>query len=253
MFLKYVVLSTLVLTSSLSMAADSAKDLMLKVENKKAPKNTEQEAEMVLISKSGKEKKRLLKIWGEKKGDDSKSLIKFKKPRRMKNTGFLTVKENNKTQQWLYLPNVSKKPRRIAEGDKGGSFLGSQFFYIDLEPTKTEDYNYKTLRKEKIDGVEYTVIESTPKDKDHVYSKAIVWIDAKNLIRKKAEMYQKSKLLKIIEAVKIEKVQGFDTVMLTRVRNLKNKKSSEMRVKSVKYDTSISKSQFSLNSLTKSL
>ena len=78
-----------------------------------------------------------------------------------------------------FLPNVSKKARRIAEGDKGSSFLGSQFFYIDLEPTKTEDYTRKTLKTEKIDGIEYTVIESTPKDKDHVYSKAVVWVDVK--------------------------------------------------------------------------
>ena len=66
-------------------------------------------------------------------------------------------------------------------------------------------------------------------------------------------MYQKSKLLKIIEAVKIEKVQGFDTVIITRVKNVKNKKASEMRLKSVKYDTAIKSSQFSLNSLTKKL
>ena len=253
MFARNLALSIVMIASSLSHAADSAKDIMLKLENKKAPKNAYQEAEMVLISKSGKEKKRLLKIWGEKKGDDSKSMIKFLKPRRMKNTGFLTVTENDSTQQWLFLPNVSKKARRIAEGDKGGSFLGSQFFYVDLEPTKTEDFTYKTLKTEKIDGVEYTVIESTPKDKSYVYSKAVLWIDAKNLIRKKAELYQKSKLLKIIEAVKMEKIQGFDTVMVTRVKNLKNKKSSEMRLKSVKYDTAIKSSQFSLNSLTKKL
>lgn len=253
MFMRNLALCALLLSSSFCLAADSAKDIMLKLENKKSAKNSLQEAEMVLISKSGKEKKRLLKIWGEKKGDDSKSLIKFMKPRRMKNTGFLTVTEKDKTQQWLFLPNVSKKSRRIAEGDKGGSFLGSQFFYIDLEPTKTEDYTHKTLKTEKIDGVDYTVIESIPIDKDHVYSKAVVWVDVKNLIQKKAELYQKSKLLKIIEAVKIEKIQGFDTVMLTRVRNLKNKKASEMRLKSVKYDTAIKSSQFSLNSLTKKL
>ena len=88
MFIRSLALSALVLSSSLSLAADSAKDIMLKLENKKSPTNTFQEAEMVLISKSGKEKKRLLKIWGEEKGDDSKSLIKFMKPRRMKDTGF---------------------------------------------------------------------------------------------------------------------------------------------------------------------
>ena len=73
MFIRSLALSALVLSSSLSLAADSAKDIMLKLENKKSPKNAFQEAEMELISKSGKEKKRLLKIWAEKKGNDSKS------------------------------------------------------------------------------------------------------------------------------------------------------------------------------------
>ena len=253
MLLRNFFLGLLIVTSSLSLAADSARDLMLKVENKKSPKTTEQEAEMALISKSGKEKTRLLKIWGSKNGKTTKALIKFLKPRRMKNTGFMTLSNDGSTQQWLFLPNVSKKARRIAKGDKGGSFLGSQFFYIDLEPVETDDFTHKTLKTEKIDGVTYTVVESTPKDKDHVYSKIVAWVDPVELIQKKAELYQKGKLLKKIEVLKLEKIQGYNTVMVTRVENLKNKKASEMRIKSVTYDKGVKDSTFSQNFLTKKL
>ena len=253
MLLKKVLLSYLLIMTSVGFAADSARDIMLKLEKKKSADTSEQEAEMILISKSGKEKKRLLKIWGRKVGDKEEALLKFKKPRRMKNTGFLTLSEKGKTQQWLFLPNVSKKARRIADGDKGGSFLGSQFFYIDLEPAKTDDFTYKIIKKEKLEGVDYTVIESTPKDKSHVYSKIVAWVDPVRLIQKKADVYQKGELLKKIVAKKIEKIQGFDTVLVTRVDNLKNKKSSEMRIKEVKYNLKLKDSVFSLNNLTKKL
>ena len=64
MFARNLALSIVMIASSLSHAADSAKDIMLKLENKKAPKNAYQEAEMVLISKSGKEKKTPIKDLG---------------------------------------------------------------------------------------------------------------------------------------------------------------------------------------------
>ena len=45
--------------------------------------------------------------------------------------------------QWLYLPAL-KKTKRIASGDKSGSFMGSDFSYADMTDRKLDRYDYTT-------------------------------------------------------------------------------------------------------------
>ena len=58
----------------------------------------------------------------------------FLSPADVKDTGFLTYdydEEGRDDDQWLYLPAL-KKTKRIASGDKSGSFMGSDFTYADM-------------------------------------------------------------------------------------------------------------------------
>ena len=104
---------------------------------------------MILLDKKGEKRIRKLKTFGGKKGKDTLSLMFFLSPADVKNTGFLTYDYNESGKdddQWLYLPAL-RKTKRIAVGDKSGSFMGSDLNFSDMTTPDLDLYDY-TLMKE---------------------------------------------------------------------------------------------------------
>ena len=62
---------------------------------------------------------------------------------------------------WLYLPAL-KKTKRIASGDKSGSFMGSDFTYADMTERNLDNYDYELLQAAEIDGVPVWVVQAVP-------------------------------------------------------------------------------------------
>src|SRR5690606_41082293 len=56
-------------------------------------------------------------------------------------------------------------------------FMGSEFSFEDIGGQQVDDYTYKYLRDEKVDGQDTFVIESYPKEKNSGYTKVITWVD----------------------------------------------------------------------------
>jgi len=124
---------------------------------------------------------RKMKMWikSDDQGND-RSLIRFTHPADVKGTGFLTIEHSGRDDdQWLCLPAL-KKVRRIASSSKGGSFMGSDLSYADMSAGHIDDYSYKLIGSEVIDGNNCYVIEETPATeeikKDEGYGKKITWV-----------------------------------------------------------------------------
>ena len=70
-------------------------------------------------------------------------------------TGFLTYDYDDPVRdddQWLYLPAL-KKTKRIATGDKSGSFMGSDFSYADLTSRELDRYDFRLMKQAEVNGV----------------------------------------------------------------------------------------------------
>lgn len=81
-----------------------------------------------------------------------KSLIVFLEPADTRDTALLSysyIEESD--DQWIYLPSM-RRTRRIASGNKSGSFVGSEFSYEDISPQQVEKYTYNYLRDENYEG-----------------------------------------------------------------------------------------------------
>lgn len=134
--------------------------------------------EMILRNASGQESKRSMDqsvLEGNTDGD--KTLIIFREPKKVRGTALLThAHSDREDDQWLYLPKLGRV-KRISGSSKSGSFLGSEFAYEDLAPQEVDDYNYKYLRDEKLNGMDMFVVERYPKDKDSGYTRQILWLD----------------------------------------------------------------------------
>lgn len=165
--------------------------------------------EFTILRKDGKD---------GKDGGDQKFYTYFKAPADVRQMAFLVWKHvDGDDDRWLWLPALNLK-KRIAPGDKRTSFVGSDFLYEDVSGRNLNDDNHKLLEE----TTEHYVLENTPKDADSVeFASYKVWIDKTTFIPVKAEYTdKKGKLYRTVEALKVETIQGFPTVVSAKASDL---------------------------------
>jgi len=114
--------------------------------------------------------------------------------------------------QWLYLP-ARGRLKRIAKGGKKNYFMGTDFTYEDMEKEELDDYKYKLLEEEEIQGRLCYVVEAVPANerikRDSGYSKRIMWITKDNFLSLKIEFYdRREKLIKTQTTSAWKNIQG---------------------------------------------
>jgi hypothetical protein len=123
---------------------------------------------MVLTDKGGSTEKRQLRRY-VRKGEDGnfKYLIVFHDPAGVRGVALLTWQNKDKDDdQFLYLPSMGKKMKRIAKGGKRNYFMGTDFSFEDLILESRDKFRYTKLPNETIDGQEHFVIDAEPEDKE---------------------------------------------------------------------------------------
>jgi hypothetical protein len=158
------------------------------------------ELQMILRNRHGEESHRELRSRTLEQIDDGdKSLIIFDAPADIEGTAFLTFSHSTGADdQWLYLPAL-KRVKRIASSNKSGPFVGSEFSYEDISSQEVEEYTYRYLRDEEIDGQSAFVIERVPVDPKSGYTRQVVWVDQVEYRTLRVEFYdRKDDLLKTL-------------------------------------------------------
>ncbi len=193
----------------------TGRDIMQKVNDRDDGDRSISEMEMILIDKNGKQRVRKIKTYGREQGQQTQSLMFFLTPADVKNTGFLTYdydESGKDDDQWLYLPAL-RKTKRIASGDKSGSFMGTDLNYSDMTSPDIDLYKYTLMKETKVRGQKVWQIKSVPKTKAEAeksgYSKSVIWIRQDNYMMTRAVrwVYNK-KRNKYFDAKKIEKADG---------------------------------------------
>ena len=193
----------------------TGRDIMQKVNDRDDGDRSISEMEMILIDKNGKQRVRKIKTYGREQGQQTQSLMFFLTPADVKNTGFLTYdydESGKDDDQWLYLPAL-RKTKRIASGDKSGSFMGTDLNYSDMTSPDIDLYKYTLMKETKVRGQKVWQIKSVPKTKAEAeksgYSKSVIWICQDNYMMTRAVrwVYNK-KRNKYFDAKKIEKIDG---------------------------------------------
>ena len=209
-----IVMSTIVGLPE-SAYALTGRDIMQKVNDRDDGDRSISEMEMILIDKNGKQRVRKIKTYGREQGQQTQSLMFFLTPADVKNTGFLTYdydESGKDDDQWLYLPAL-RKTKRIASGDKSGSFMGTDLNYSDMTSPDIDLYKYTLMKETKVRGQKVWQIKSVPKTKAEAeksgYSKSVIWIRQDNYMMTRAVrwVYNK-KRNKYFDAKKIEKADG---------------------------------------------
>src|SRR3954462_2131393 len=114
---------------------------------------------------------------------NSKGVIRFTSPAEVKGGALLIVNHPDRaSDQWMWTPSI-QRDRRIALQDRSTRFFGTDFSFEDLEERDVNQYDYKLLGEEPIDGAPCWKIEARPRQsKTSQYTSTRIWVRKDNYV-----------------------------------------------------------------------
>jgi len=199
---------------------------------------------MTIVDSQGRERTRDFRIlrYDLEDGGKQKYYVYFFEPADVARMVYMVWKQPGKDDdRWLYLPALDLV-RRIAASDKRSSFVGSHFVYEDVSGRGLEADIHEL--EDTTDG-QYK-IKNTPKDPGDVeFAYYYVWIAKDTFLPVKAEYYNDAgELLRTIEAVEIQDIQGYPTVMKSRAEDHEREGHTVMEFSNVHYDVELGEDIF---------
>jgi outer membrane lipoprotein-sorting protein len=245
----------LLISSTVDATELTADDILSKVRNRPDGADNYAKASLVLKEKNGSVRTRNLLFLQKDYGKDDKLTLNFTEPADVKGVVLQSINYDEaaakEDDQWMYLP-AFRQVRRIAATDKRGSFMGSQFSYIDLDKLRVTDYRQKVIGEEKINDRDCYLIERTPASPEVInrtgYHKVNVWVDKESfLVTKQVYFDAKGIPFKEFLAKKVEIIQNIWTVTHSEMRDLVNSRASDLIFSDVNYDVGLNDSLFQQN------
>ncbi len=257
------VLATLALAAPAALSeTPTGRQIMEWVDARDEGDNSVARMEMILIDKRGNERVRKIKSFRKKKGEDDQSIMFFESPADVKDTGFLTYDyddESRDDDQWLYLPAL-KKTKRIASGDKSGSFMGSDFTYADMTDRPLDRYTYTLMKETEVDGVPVWQVEAVPNEEEideTGYTKSINFIRKDNHVMIRAAIWvKKGGRLKYLDVKKLEQIDGIwvpTEMTMTTKKGKTTQSKTIIRQHDVRFGQDLSQDLFTVRQLEKGL
>lgn len=204
---------------------------------------------LTIVDKQGRKRIRQFTILRKnvKAGGDQQFLVLFTRPADVRRTVFLVSKHvRSDDDRWMYLPALDLV-KRIAAADKRTSFVGSHFFYEDISGRGLNEDHHRLVKTTN----KHFVIKAKPKKAGDVeFAHYTVWIDKQTMVPTKMEYVNRSgKVYRRIEAMKVEKIDGFPTVTKMKASDLASGGYTISEMKGIKYNISVPKNIFAERSL----
>lgn len=230
--------------------ADAAKGMEIAVESDKRNTgfgDTLSEANMVLRNAQGRETTRKMRISTLETADDGdKSITVFDFPRDVKGIALLTWShKEGSDDQWIYFP-ARKRTRRIASDNKSGPFMGSEFAYEDISSQELEQYTYKYIKDDTVNGLDVFVTERYPTDSNSGYTRQVVYTDKAEYRVQKVDYYdRKNSLLKTLTFSDYKQYEDkFWRPHTMEMVNHQTKKETDLTFDSYSFKTGLNEQSF---------
>jgi outer membrane lipoprotein-sorting protein len=208
------------------------------------------EMEMRLYDHRDRETLRRMVVLTRRDRGLDRLLVRFTFPGDLRDTGFLSVEtDDGDDERFLFLPSLGRS-RRISAQEKQDPFVGSDLTYEDLSGRRLEDYHYRLVGEERVDGHDGYVLESTAKDGNGKYPRSLSWVDKDLFIIRRGELYDRAgEKAKEFRAERIEEIDGIWTARRLTMRDLKRGTRTELDLTSVSYDDGIPARAFTRRAL----
>jgi hypothetical protein len=181
---------------------------------------------------------------------NSKAVIRFSAPADIKGVALLIVNHPDRaSDQWMWTPAIARD-RRIALQDRSTRFFGTDFSFEDLEERDVDQFDYKLIGEEAIDGAPCWKIESRPRQgKSSQYTLSRVWVRKDHYVAVQYENFVKEQLARRMHATDIEAVQGIWTARTLEMTDLRRKSRTVLRMQKLEYNVPLKDEEFTLQAL----
>jgi Outer membrane lipoprotein-sorting protein len=219
---------------------------------------------MKLFDRQGRVRERALTVTSMRGGPGrpvpgDRSLVRFTYPNDIKGTAFLVWEQPaSDDERFLYLPSLGRV-RRIAGSEAQESFVGSDLTYEDIGGREFENYSYRLIEKAgptsvwtAIDGSKHDVftLESRARDANARFPRVVSTVRQDNFVIVRAEIYNKrNELQKLYEAIRVDRVSGYWTVMELRMSDNLQRTRTELSLDKVEYNVGLTADDFSRRTL----
>jgi hypothetical protein len=215
----------LVFGAAAAQTYSTADELIAAVDARPEPATMQATLTMVITTANGQKLSRQMTTWSA--GADSR-IIKFTAPADIAGSGFLTLTAQDGSEERLvYLPALDRV-RRIAGGQQGDAFFGSDFSYEDITGIDQDDYNHKLL--EVRDGPVYMVEAVPTATSGSSYERLVLQVPEATLLPERVEYYRGGQLAKVLTVSGLTEVDGYTVATERRMQSMVDGKVSTFTV-----------------------
>ncbi len=180
----------------------------------------------------------------------SKSILRFTAPAEVKGVALLIVNHPERaSDQWMWVPSI-ERDRRIALQDRSTRFFGTDFSFEDLEERDVNQFDYKLIGEDTVDGERCWKIESKPKEsKSSQYTSSTVFIRKDIYVAVQIESYTKDRLVRRIHYTDIQKLDDIWTGHTIEVYDAGRQSRTVLKLEKLRYNTPLKETDFTLEAL----
>jgi hypothetical protein len=186
--------------------------------------------------------------WQKTETGHSNVLLRFFDPPDMRSAGLLVLEKEDRTDMWMYLPEIGKI-RRVNKHMAKGSLFGTDFTYDEFERLygMVEDQDSKRLPDQSLDGRPVYVIDEVHHDDTSSYDRTLMYVDQETCVPIKSEFYEAEDRLRKVISTKpehLKKAQNMNYAEQVHARDLRDETESRLEVKRIEVGKSIPKRTF---------
>ena len=227
-----------------------AKQIVAESQRRQNVKSQKYQGVLQVIDSNGKTTE---KSWATERSGSwgtSKLVIRFTAPAEVKGVALLVVNHPDRaSDQWMWIPSIGRD-RRVALQDRKTRFFGTDFSFEDLEERDVEQYDWKMLGEEAVDGAPCWKIESRPKQsRASQYTSNILCIRKDNYVAARIESYSKDQIIRRLFYKNIEQVQGIWTARILEMHDLKRKSTTLLKLEKLTFNAPVKEENFTVQSL----
>jgi hypothetical protein len=180
----------------------------------------------------------------------SKAVLRFTAPAEVKGVALLVLNHPDRSSdQWMWTPAINRE-RRIALQDRSTRFFGTDFSFEDLEERDSNQFDYKLIGEEPVDGAACWKLQSIPKEtKVSQYTHSYLWIRKDNYAFAQIENYSKNQLVRRAHYSDIRNDQGIWTAHQIDMHDLKRNSHTILKIEKLQYDVPMKDEAFTLQAL----
>jgi hypothetical protein len=181
---------------------------------------------------------------------NSKSVLRFSAPAEVKGVALLVVNHPDRSSdQWMWTPAIGRE-RRIALQDRSQRFFGTDFSFEDLEERDTNQFDFRMLGEETLDGASCWRIESRPKQgKVSQYTHSYIWVRKENYVAVQIENYKKGELVRKAKYSNIQRVQDIWTAQNIEMLDVGRNSRTILVIEKLQYNLPMKDEDFTLQAL----